>query len=102
MSAEQHRIFQKRISRIERAHRRSLERRARIRILGRLFVTGPIVILALGIATKSLILANVAAQTYAETLQSFSTGGRVQQVLAFMMRPDPVTSELARYARLPR
>ena len=101
MSAAQRRAFHKRMRRIDKLHRRRDHREAGLSLLGRLPLTALVVAFALGIALKSLIVANVPGGSYAQTVQSLSNGSVMEQALGWVLRPDPITSELARYVKLP-
>ena len=101
MSSAQRRLFTKRMSRIERAHRRRQRGRGGLGAMGRLSLSSAVVALALGIALKSLIVANVSGGAYAQTMHTLSSGGTLEQVLAWVMGPDPITSEMSRFVRLP-
>lgn len=99
MSAAQRRQFTKRMRRIERSHYR--RNRSGLGVLGRLSMSSVLVAFALGFAVKALIIGNVSGGGYAQTMQQLSRGNFIEQGLAWIMKPDPVTAELARFVRLP-
>ena len=99
MSAAQRRQFTNRMRRIERSHRS--RNRGGLGVLGRLSMSSVLVAFALGIAVKALIIANVSGGGYAQAMQELSRGNVIQQGLAWVMQPDPLTAELVRFVRLP-
>lgn len=101
MSDPQRQDFAKRLKQLDRNTRKVARRKARARVAMRLPVTTLALALALGLAVKTLVIANVSGGYYAQTVQKLSSGSQIEQMLAWALGPDPVSRELARFARLP-
>ncbi len=101
MSGYQHRAFVRRTARIQKAHRKRDRQGAGLPLIGRLPFFSLVVALALGLAMKALIFANVSGGSYNQVVLDLSQGNVFEQALAWALKPDPITVELSRFVKPP-
>ena len=95
--------FGARVREIEKDHtkarRRELRRIARAeRVPGSWFPLGKVaMIFAIGLGLKSLFVANLTPEAYAEHIARLQAGGPAEQVAAMILAPDPLSMNIAAY-----